>query len=262
MRREIRVLIVEEDPFARQWMALILARDWRTQLVGEVDELNNPFFAAIRNVKRIDLILLDADLVNPSNLQKIQSRLADKDLAKVLVIGNSPSQDVQQQIVHNPVCVGYILKSEIKYSLAWAADFCTNGKWVITPGLLDSTLQNGTKHQESMVILDGRKTISKLTNHEIEVARLALIFSMERRDLSREIKISDNWGNGLVTELYKKLGLPELLSGEVRPEDYFGNQPVILDRVNEILTEMRCSKKTQDKESLSFHILTMPEVSY
>jgi DNA-binding NtrC family response regulator len=28
MYKEARVLIVEDDPYARNWMALILARDW------------------------------------------------------------------------------------------------------------------------------------------------------------------------------------------------------------------------------------------
>ena len=56
-----------------------------------------------------------------------------------------------------------------------------------------------------------------LKNHQTEVGRLALIFSMERRELSDELGVSDNWGYGLVSALYKKLGLEEILSSEVEP---------------------------------------------
>ena len=36
MPKDIRVLIVEDDPYARDMMSLGLTRDWRTRVVGEV----------------------------------------------------------------------------------------------------------------------------------------------------------------------------------------------------------------------------------
>ena len=36
MQKDIRVLIVEDDPYARDLMALLLTRDWRTQVIGEL----------------------------------------------------------------------------------------------------------------------------------------------------------------------------------------------------------------------------------
>ena len=35
MVNDIRVVIVEDDPFARNWMALLAARDLRTRVIGE-----------------------------------------------------------------------------------------------------------------------------------------------------------------------------------------------------------------------------------
>ena len=37
-KTEFQIAIVEDDPFARNWMALLAARDWRTRLAGEFDE--------------------------------------------------------------------------------------------------------------------------------------------------------------------------------------------------------------------------------
>ena len=36
MYQEIRVAIVEDDPYARDLMAMLMWRDWRTRVVAEV----------------------------------------------------------------------------------------------------------------------------------------------------------------------------------------------------------------------------------
>ena len=59
MYREIRVAIVEDDPYARDLMALLMWRDWRTRVVAEVGRPED-----IRHVleeENPNLILLGAD---------------------------------------------------------------------------------------------------------------------------------------------------------------------------------------------------------
>ena len=36
MAKDIQVLIIEDDPYARDLMALLLTRDWRTRVIGEI----------------------------------------------------------------------------------------------------------------------------------------------------------------------------------------------------------------------------------
>jgi hypothetical protein len=108
--------------------------------------------------------------------------------------------------------------------------------------------------------LDGRKSIHDLTEHEADVARLALIFSMERRELSDEIKISEDWSYGLVSSIYRKLGLEEILSGEVDPAEYLGKAFVENPRFQETLRQAVKSRKKNDLETLAFHVLCMPEI--
>jgi len=36
MAKDIQVLIIEDDPYARDLMTLLLTRDWRTHVVGEI----------------------------------------------------------------------------------------------------------------------------------------------------------------------------------------------------------------------------------
>jgi response regulator RpfG family c-di-GMP phosphodiesterase len=64
MHRDARVFILEQDPYARQWMALLLARDWRTQEVGEASEIEQACQALQATRERVDLVLLDAGLAS------------------------------------------------------------------------------------------------------------------------------------------------------------------------------------------------------
>ena len=260
VRREIRVLIVEEDPFAINWMALILARDWRTQVTGEALSIADTL-ELIRNSKeRIDLLLLDADLATPSGMLKLKDGLKSHRETRVLLVGNSASLATWKGANQNPLLVGYILKEEIRFSLAWAADFATDGHWVATPAVQDLASSQGMHLPEGWLVMDGRRQISNFTQHETDVARLALIFSMERRELADELSISDDWGYGLVATLYKKLGLEELLTGEVEASTYLGSHPAIKERLKAILAGLNHSKKAKDLETLAFHLLTMPEL--
>lgn len=253
---------MEEDPFARQWMSLILTRDWRTTVIAEMACCDKQSLAGINKSNRIDFVLLDADLATPENIKNIRTGLEKTTQLKILVVGNIASAQVWDWIAEEPSVVGYIIKSEIHFSLAWAVDFGSGSHWVITPGVAELALNSEVANRKQLIILDGRKTISKLTDHEVEVARLALVFSMERRDFSREFNITYDWGNGLVSQLYTKIGLQEVLSGDISPEAFVGDHPIILGRIKEIIKEIGSSKKARDMESLAFHIITMPDVSF
>ncbi len=63
MKKEARVLIVEDDPFALNWMALLLARDWRTCVVGVTNRLDGMRAAMNREGEKPNFILLNADLL-------------------------------------------------------------------------------------------------------------------------------------------------------------------------------------------------------
>ena len=59
---DVRVVIVEDDPYARNWMALLAARDLRTRVVGEVEEPSGLIRLLEKSPQRVDLILLDTDI--------------------------------------------------------------------------------------------------------------------------------------------------------------------------------------------------------
>jgi len=262
MRSEIRVMIVEEDSFAIQWMAQLLARDWRTQVICETGNLPEAvnFLQNIRGP--LDLVLLDGDFATPDLFSKICAALKDHPKTKVLVVGNIPAPEVWKAVCDEPCVVGYVIKAEIRYSLAWAADFATDGHWVATPGVREIVYEQCSRLPADSLVLDGRHPIHNFTGREAEAARLALIFSMGRHDMSDELSIGDEWSYGLVGAIYKKLGFEDTQFIEHDLVAYFGNHPILLERAQSILQKLRYSKKAKDMEALAFHLLTRPDILY
>lgn len=267
MKNETRVLIVEDDPFAENWMALLLSRDWRTRVVGEASSLEDMAAVSRSMTEPPDFILFSASLLNhpfDPHAARLRSALAQlPGKPQVMLVGRSAAEvaalhaaEVREAAF--PGFCGLILKKEICYSLGWAIALASAQQWVITPGM--ETYVRGLSHAPRALVFDGRKPVHDLTEHEIEVARLALIFSMERRELSDEIKITADWSYGLVSAIYRKLGMEEILSGEVDPVEYLGEQFAENPRFKDVLNHAGNSRKKNDLETLAFHILCMPEI--
>jgi CheY-like chemotaxis protein len=262
-KTEFQIAIVEDDPFARNWMALLAARDWRTRLAGEFDEPLKLLPLLHQKASHVDLILLDTDIPCgedwiPEILRGISSM---EHPPVILCTGTRANADVLARM-KNSYFVGYILKNEISYSLAWAIDIALTGKWVITEGVRSLAAEMRYMLPSPCVVLDGRKTLqSTLSKHQAEVSRLAFLFSMERRELADELGIVEDWSYGLVSQIYEQLGVKDILNddeGELK--SYFGDQPLILAHVEKIQASGRNSIKAHDLETLAFHIITMPEM--
>jgi DNA-binding NarL/FixJ family response regulator len=261
MMKDILVAILEDDSFSRNWMALLMVRDWRTRLVGEFKNraelcqyLNdyNPEF---------DVLVLDVDLFNEDfTLDDICQNLSESERkTKVLLTGIKPRADVMKQIHDDRIC-GYVMKGEVGYSLSWMITFAHQGNWVLTPGTLRLANQLNYPLPKDKLIVDGRKNLPGFTDHEAEVARFAFIFSSGRRELADELKISEQWSYGLISELYKKMGLTDIISGDADLFSYIGDSPIIRSHFEEIVDQLGTSKKAKDLETLAFHLITMPEI--
>lgn len=261
MMKDILVAILEDDSFSSNWMALLMVRDWRTRLVGEFK--NRVELCQYLNDyhPKFDVLVLDVDLFNEEfTLDDICQNLAENDrTTKVLLTGIKPRADVMKQIHDARIC-GYVMKGEVGYSLSWIITFAHQGHWVLTPGTLRLANQINYPLPKDKLILDGRRNLPGFTDHEAEVARFAFIFSSGRRELADELKISEQWSYGLISELYKKMGLSEIISGEADLFSYIGDSPIIRSHFEEIVDQLGTSKKAKDLETLAFHLITMPEI--
>jgi len=261
MPKDILVAILEDDIFSSNWMALLMVRDWRTRLIGEF--VNRAEFCKFLESGRssFDVLILDVDLIGDRiRIDEICQHLnSHNHSAKILLTGIQPETRIFNQLQDSRIR-GYVLKNEVGYSLSWIITFVEKGYWVLTPNTMHMAGQVNFVIPEPKLILDGRKNLPGFTDHEAEVARLAFIFSLGRRDLADELKISEQWSYGLVSELYKKMGLSEILTGEADLFSYIPESPIIRERFEEIVEQLGHSTKARDMETLAYHLITMPEV--
>jgi len=261
MPKDIFVGILEDDVFSRNWMALMLVRDWRTRLIGEFSNQVELCEFLEGNHPPLDVLIIDVDLFGEHfTVDEICHSLGkDRQSVKILLTGVRPELRVLRQIQDERVS-GYVLKEEIGYSLSWVIAFLAQGYWVLTPGTHHLAFENNHQLPENKLIVKGCKNLPGFTDHEAEVARFAFIFSLGRRDLADELKISEQWSYGLVSEIYKKMGLGEILSGEVDLFSYLPESPIIRGHFEDILEQLGSSTKARDMETLAYHLMTLPEV--
>ncbi len=218
----------------------------------------------------IDLVLLDTEMPGDDFwLQRVVKTSEDhrKGLA-VIFLGTNPDERILKRAIPSNL-KGYLLKDEICYSLAWAVALAAEGKWVMTDGI--EKMFSGSKYffPNNYVVLNGKNSTAYLSPHMGVAARLAFFFSMERREIADELDISEDWSYGLVSDLYKEIGMDELLSGETPPHEYLRSYKIISKHLDTIMTELEKSKigrkagapnKARDIETLAFHLLTLPEI--
>jgi len=182
---------------------------------------------------------------------------------RILLTGIHPQEHILQQTQNEHVC-GYILKGEISNSMVWAVSMAMEGRWISTPGVEDLAGELCFRLPPNRVCINGHTPIYDFTPREVAAARLAFLFSMERRDLADEMSITENWTYGLVSGIYKKLGLEELLNGEIEARERLGDNPLALSHLQQIMDELNAtaSGKARDMETLAFHVMTMPEMEF
>jgi hypothetical protein len=178
---------------------------------------------------------------------------------RILCTGIKPNLAVLRQMQH-PAFAGYVLKREIGYSLAWAVSMAIDGAWVITDGVQALAFAENVPLPRPCMVLEGRSHIEGLTQRQADVARLAFLFSIERRELADELGVGDDWGYQLVSAVYESMGIKDFLTDETLLQDTFGSSAVMLSFVERIRQDMKGSGKSKDMETLAFHIITMPDV--
>jgi len=260
MPRDILVTIVCNDVYSRNWMSLLLVRDWRTRVVSELSLQENLSLAFNQMIPKPDLLLvdLDANLEDPGLASELITLSQRKVHPKIILISSRPEIKFFRHI-NGLMLDGYLLKNEISTSLAWALTFASEGRFVLTPQAEETLFQSSIDLPANKMILRGR-SFPGLTDRQEEIARLAIIFSIGRRDLADELKISDQWSYSIVSELYTKMGLEDIFSGEIDPYQYLQDDPVIRSHIEEIINELGDSKKARDLETLAFHLLTLPTI--
>jgi DNA-binding NarL/FixJ family response regulator len=267
MVNDIRVLIVEDDPYARSLMALLLSRDWRTRVVadfGSDEEVGLRNFL-LQPVNPVDVMIVDTETPVDERwpLQAAHIGLSVAHPPAVLFTCTTPRADSYHRLPHD-AAGGYIVKGEILYALATAVSMAAQGKYVITPGILEIIGRN--RLPKETYVIDGRVPVARFTARETDLVRLGILFGLAQRDISDELVVSTDFIGEVMGQVYDKLGLHEIFSGDTDLEDYISD-PAVLERCQAILDRARGSegdvhsiRKAPWMSTIAFHLLTVPEV--
>lgn len=268
MTKDIHVLIVEDDPYARDLMSLLLARDWRTRLAGEIGNASEVPGFLTQDTQRVDCILLDTEMPGDPDwaFRIVEGVQAHSNPPVILCTGTQVNLEVLKKLVAGRFG-GYILKGEILYALASAIALAAAGHWVTTPAVWEVAHANMVKMPEETVVLDGKKPVANFTARESEIVRLGIIFNSTHRDVADELVVSPLWVSEIVSKVYEKLGMREIVNGEMSVEAYFEDE-LVSARIKEILgrstrqPQDRLLRKTPWMSTLAFHMLTVPEIKH
>ncbi|HUF37259.1 MAG TPA: response regulator [Anaerolineales bacterium] len=264
MPKDLNVLLIEDDPYARDLMGMLLARDWRTRVIAETGSEDGVRGLLDDPIQRVDTILLDTEVPGDPDWPFRITEIARTSVSKPDVIFTATAaraETLQRAVAEGHG--GYLLKPEIRYSMASAvAVVSKNGLFAVTPSVYTLALQQRILLPERSVVLDGRKSTLNLTPREQEIARLAILFNHPHRELSDELLIRADQVAKHVSNVYSKLGLDEFLAGEIDPETFFQDD-LILGRFRAILNRVSSNptrRKTADMATLAFHLLTVPDI--
>jgi hypothetical protein len=133
---------------------------------------------------------------------------------------------------------------------------------VITPGIRPILARYAIARDAH--VIEGQRIEDLFTRRETDLVRLALIFNLSIRDMADELVLSPEWVSEVVSGVYKKLGLREILAGEIPLDEYFSN-PAVLERCEEITQRSQTKladgrlRKAPWMSTLAFHLLTVPK---
>ena len=266
MQKELNVVIVEDDPYARDFMSMLLRRDWRTRVVGEFSSLSGmELKQALRSPSaHVDILLLDTEVANDENwpARVVQmTRLLPRPPLIVFTC-TSPEPHILERIL-DAKGGGYIAKNEILYALATAIAAAAKGQFVITPGVL--IVAGRLELPRQTLIMDGTMPVANFTSREKDLTRLGLLFNLAQRDIADDLIISTDFVAEVMGQIYDKLGVREMLDGERGLETFFQDEK-LQERCQEILEQYasngtRAGRKAPGMSTLAFHLLTVPETT-
>lgn len=264
MLKDINVILVEDDPYARDFMSMLLRRDWRTRVVGEYgSDCAIELHHALRQpAAHVDVLLVDTEVPHdeqwPMKVAQIIRSLPRPPV--ILYTCTQPTSHTLEQVLTTGGG-GYVAKGEILYALASAISAVVDRHFVLTPGT--QMICGAVDLPKDTVIMDGTLPVASFTAREKDLTRLGLLFSLAQRDIADDLVISTDFVAELMSQIYEKLGLRSILSGEKPLEDVFQDEKLLarcrqlLDQAG-IVLEGKATRKTPWMSTLAFHLLTVP----
>jgi hypothetical protein len=296
--KNFHTLIIENDPFASNMMMILLAKDYRTHVAGELssrfnleilDALTNPREAKkaaefdhfnIDPKQPIDVVILGTEVPWDNDLPiKILEKFSKWAVPpKVLCTCTYPDAKMLQKISAYKCFSGYLVKSDVLYCIASAVCLAAKNYTVVSSQVC-SLLEKEAfqKFRAETLILNSPNDGEKLrTNAKLgmDIIRLKLIFNLPQSEIRDELFTTEEYVAQVISKKYSNLHMPNIVFGTITLDELFTNPYIdnkkiiehyqkILDELPEIMAKRSDSKrnpKFRNMDTLAFHLMTRPNI--
>jgi DNA-binding NarL/FixJ family response regulator len=252
------VILITEDPYTMAAVNRLLATDWRFQVAEKHTSLTQ-CLAHTRMRAGDGLIVIETDQPGDKHLE----RLRGKGFRGEIVLLTQGLSLRAFRGFHLETVNGVLIKKEIGYCLGWALDYCRQGYWVMSPGVSNWTASQPPSPRHKLMILSQPDHQYGLTPRQQEAFWLGIILGLDHRTMAEELSITEGSSYGLISAIYRRLDIDNLLRGESELEKFIPEEQTLASTCKEIQKEVRKTGSThiRDKAELVFHLFTHPEIS-
>jgi DNA-binding NarL/FixJ family response regulator len=197
----INALLMDGDYFALQCVTSYLAMDRRTRVVCKAETLDAmwEYIHQKKTTPQPDIIVLDAD--HCGSAQALHAILVDlkSTLPSLRVLCQSLYADeaLITAAIKGGAC-GYLIKSEVRYHIAWVVACATQIPFVITPGIAHFAPVKALK--KSTVIRS--RPFPELTPRQRQVLEFTLLEGMPAKVIADELIIQYQTARGHIRDGY------------------------------------------------------------
>jgi DNA-binding NarL/FixJ family response regulator len=275
-KKYFHTLIIEDDPFSCNMMTLLLSRDYRTHVTGELsNRVDLSIFDSLLNLREtkkdagfayfhivpkqpIDVVILNTevswDVDLPIRIMEKFSKWTKP--PKVLCTCTYPDIEIFQKLSEYNCFSGYLVKSDVLYCIASAVCLAAKGYSVITPRVCP-ILEKGSFRKfpgETLIVNshnDGKK-IRESEKMKLDILRLSLIFNLSIYDIHDELSATEKYIAQVISKGYSNLQIADIVSGaitlnELFVDSYLDNEKII-DHYQKIVNDLpELMKRRQGK---------------
>ncbi len=289
------VLLIEDDHFASNMIMMLLAKDFRTHVIGELsNHIDSEIFNSLTQLRKakkesgggylnanpkhpIDVVILDTEVPwnkdIPSKVMENFSKWASP--PKILCTCTYPDEKTLKSLSKFECFSGYIVKSDVLYCIASAVCLAGTGYTVISPQICP-LLEEGdiTNLRGETLIISYPKQEKKIRingNLSADIIRLKLIFNLPQSEIQEELFTSEKYARQVITKKYSNLHMSDIVFERIKLDELLSNPYInnrkIIEHYGRIIPNVlakRSSKKRNPKfrnmDTLAFHLMTIPDI--
>lgn len=210
MDTPVRVLVVDDDYYAREAMRSLLSRDSRTRVWGLASDVAEALelLGGTAALKAPEVILLDVRLggAERGGIEGIPAFRAAAPTARILVTSVSNDEDIVASALAAGAD-GYVWKNESAAGIGTAVVWVAGGRLVVTNSIAERLLGEVTGASEHAAeVLPDQPRWTDLTQAVRKVVYLYCLCGLSAKEIADELQLSVNTVNAHIRSAYGVLG--------------------------------------------------------